>query len=134
MDDTTHRAASFGSNGKNILVAYLLWWFLGLLGVHRFYLDRTKTGVTQLLLLAFGWLPFFIGWIILGFWWLLDVYFVYKYVEEYNQATNGDPLSFSLKTNQSVKGDLDHLERLYDLKEKGVISEKEYNKKRSEVL
>ena len=24
-------------DGKNILVAYLLWWFLGWAGIHRFY-------------------------------------------------------------------------------------------------
>jgi TM2 domain-containing membrane protein YozV len=72
-DLQTHRTADFaGGDGKNMVIAYLLWWFLGLFGIHRFYLDRPKSGLCQLLLLAFGWLPIFIGWIILGIWWMLD--------------------------------------------------------------
>ena len=34
---------------KDILVAYLLWFFLGFLGVHRFYLDSPLTGIIWLL-------------------------------------------------------------------------------------
>jgi TM2 domain-containing membrane protein YozV len=40
--------------GKNVIVAYLLWWFLGWAGVHRLYLGRVKTGLAQLLLFAIG--------------------------------------------------------------------------------
>jgi TM2 domain-containing membrane protein YozV len=134
LNEATKRSASFGSDGKNIVVAYLLWWFLGVLGIHRFYLGKPKTGLAQLLLLAFGWLPLFLGWIVLGIWWLLDAYFVFKYVSDHNQQTGGEPLSFTVKTNQSVKGDLDHLERLHDLREKGVLTEEEYQTRRNNAL
>lgn len=40
---------------KNILVAYLLWFFLGQMGVHRFYLGRIGSGVAQLLLCVVGY-------------------------------------------------------------------------------
>jgi len=40
--------------GKNLFIAYLLWWFLGWAGVHRYYLGRIKTGIAQLLLLIIG--------------------------------------------------------------------------------
>eukprot|EP01118_Nematostelium_gracile_P008916 TRINITY_DN2981_c0_g2_i1.p1 TRINITY_DN2981_c0_g2~~TRINITY_DN2981_c0_g2_i1.p1 ORF type:complete len:138 (-),score=32.15 TRINITY_DN2981_c0_g2_i1:112-486(-) len=44
---------------KDVLVAYVLWLFLGVLGVHRFYLDRPLSGIVWLLtggLCGIGWL------------------------------------------------------------------------------
>lgn len=46
-------------NRRSMLVAYLLWFFLGALGIHRFYLGRPVSGVIWLLtggLLGIGWL------------------------------------------------------------------------------
>lgn len=40
--------------------AYLLWFFLGFLGVHHFYLGKVGRGIGYLL--TFGW--FMIGWFI----------------------------------------------------------------------
>src|SRR5215831_14170916 len=40
----------FEANKKTALVAYLLWFFLGLFGGHNFYLKRTGVAVTQLIL------------------------------------------------------------------------------------
>ena len=37
---------------KQKIVAALLCWFLGTIGVHRFYLGHTKVGVIQLLTLG----------------------------------------------------------------------------------
>jgi TM2 domain-containing membrane protein YozV len=42
-----------------MLVAYVLWFFVGYLGIHRFYLGRPITGVIWLCtggLLGVGWL------------------------------------------------------------------------------
>ena len=130
----TQRTGDLTGGGKNIIVAYALWWFLGVLGVHRFYLDRPKSGVAQLVLLAFGWLPFFVGWMVLGIWWLLDAYFVYKYATEYNSANGLSSLAVTLTTSKSVEGDLDYLEKLHSLREKGVLSENEYQEQRKFVI
>eukprot|EP01088_Endostelium_zonatum_P022149 TRINITY_DN926_c0_g1_i1.p1 TRINITY_DN926_c0_g1~~TRINITY_DN926_c0_g1_i1.p1 ORF type:complete len:103 (-),score=4.28 TRINITY_DN926_c0_g1_i1:70-378(-) len=44
---------------KDIVIAYLLWFFLGPFGVHRCYLDRPLTGILWFLtggLFLIGWL------------------------------------------------------------------------------
>lgn len=38
------------NDGKNITVTYLLWFFLGVLSGHRFYLGRPGTAILQILL------------------------------------------------------------------------------------
>lgn len=40
---------------KEVGIAYVLWLFLGTLGVHRFYLGHNGTGATQLVLTVIGW-------------------------------------------------------------------------------
>jgi TM2 domain-containing membrane protein YozV len=55
-DYSTHR--------RSFLLAYCLWFFLGLLGIHRFYLGRPLTG---LLWFATGGL-LGVGWIFDFFW------------------------------------------------------------------
>ncbi|MDD2789894.1 MAG: TM2 domain-containing protein [Sulfurimonas sp.] len=73
---------------KNMLIAYLLWWFLGLFGVHRFYMNQPKA----LLMLIVGIITFltlFIGigvilFIPLWIWWFVDAFFLHKWVTKYN--------------------------------------------------
>jgi TM2 domain-containing membrane protein YozV len=81
--------------GKNIVIAYLLWFFLGSFSIHRFYLGRAVSGLIQLMLGLLGivltltllgaiiGIPMLIAWLI---WWVLDAYFVYVYVERFNSS------------------------------------------------
>ncbi|MBN2741179.1 MAG: TM2 domain-containing protein [Rhodobacteraceae bacterium] len=69
------------NDGKSTTVAYLLWFFLGGLGVHRFYMGKTGTGIAQLALFILGWLTLvvYIGialLIALGIWVLVDAFLI----------------------------------------------------------
>jgi TM2 domain-containing membrane protein YozV len=52
---------------KSRLVAFLLAFFLGLLGVHRFYVGKIGTGVVQLVLSVS-----FVGLIVSSVWLVVD--------------------------------------------------------------
>lgn len=66
---------------KSVGLAYVLWFFLGGLGIHRFYLGRTGSGVGMLLLNLVGWLTV---WIMIGgvflfawfIWWIVDAFLI----------------------------------------------------------
>ncbi|QZD96046.1 TM2 domain-containing protein [Qipengyuania gelatinilytica] len=85
LDDNLRTQLQFESNKKSTGVSYLLWFFLGSFGAHRFYLGRTGTAVAQLLLLLLGWLPFFLGYVVLGIWVLVDAFLIPGMIREENQ-------------------------------------------------
>jgi len=125
--------------GKNIVVAYLLWWFLGWAGVHRFYLGRVKTGFTQLLLTAIGYttLIIFVGWFLIGIWfiwWVLDAFLTYQIVQEENEKLGVLNSTISVTKSGGFENNLEQLEKLHALYEKGVITQEEYEKKKAELL
>ncbi|CDX22133.1 conserved hypothetical protein [Mesorhizobium plurifarium] len=69
------------NEAKSAGVAYLLWFLLGALGAHRFYLGRTGTGIAELLLFIFGWMTIVIGvgallLVALGIWVLVDAFLI----------------------------------------------------------
>ena len=125
--------------GKSVVVAYLLWWFLGWAGVHRLYLSRVKTGLAQLILFAIGivTLILLVGYIFLaiwGVWWLLDAFFTYKIVTEENERLGVLASTLSVSKSGVIHNDLDELEKLHALYEKGVLTREEYEAKRATYL
>jgi hypothetical protein len=50
---------------KSRLVAALLAWFVGVLGVHRFYLGKTGTGLLMLFTLGGLWVWSFIDFVLI---------------------------------------------------------------------
>jgi TM2 domain-containing membrane protein YozV len=71
----------YDNNKKSVGVAYLLWFFLGFLGVHRFYLGKVGTGVVILILTILGWALSLVGvGIVLlgvvGIWWIVDAFLI----------------------------------------------------------
>jgi TM2 domain-containing membrane protein YozV len=80
----------FEANKKSMAVSYLLWFFLGTLGGHRFYNGRTGSGVAQLLLTIFGVLFTFaagLGLLLLipvWIWVLVDAFLIPGWVRSQN--------------------------------------------------
>ncbi|MBN0357624.1 TM2 domain-containing protein, partial [Pseudomonas aeruginosa] len=56
---------------KSTGTAYLLWFFLCGFGAHRFYLVKTGTAVTQLIITLIGCFTLF-PLISTGIWWIVD--------------------------------------------------------------
>lgn len=132
-------AVKMNMEGKSVVIAYLLWWFLGWAGVHRFYLGHVKTGIAQLLMVVLGMVltVIFVGYLILlcwFVWWVLDAYYTYKYVEEENQKLGVNASTVSVTRSGDLHNELDQLERLHALYEKGVISQEQYEAKKATLI
>lgn len=74
---------------KSMVLAYLLWWFLGAFGAHRFYLGRTGSAIAMLLITLCSFVLVFIligvfGFVAIGIWWLIDAFLIYGIVNEHN--------------------------------------------------
>lgn len=64
---------------RSVALAYVLWFFLGGLGIHRMYCGRVGSGVAMLALTVIGALtfPLLIGHLLMfvvGVWWLVDLF------------------------------------------------------------
>lgn len=73
---------------KSILVAYLLWWFFGIFGGHRFYMGK-KHAVTMLVITIIGFLTavLIVGWFLLlamCIMAIIDAFKIPNWVKEYN--------------------------------------------------
>ena len=62
MQGQAVQTAQYSATDKRILPAFLLCFFVGYLGVHRFYVGKIGSGIAMLV--TFGGL---------GIWWLIDL-------------------------------------------------------------
>lgn len=83
------RMMLYDANKKSAMVAYALWFFLGMFGAHRFYLDRSGSAAAQLLItivscflmvLIIGFFSLFA----VGVWVLVDAFLIPDWVREQN--------------------------------------------------
>lgn len=65
------------NDGKNVVVAYVLWLFLGVFSAHRFYLGRPLSAILQIL-------SYFI--LIGALWWIIDLFLIPGMIRERNDA------------------------------------------------
>ena len=62
MRDREHEFEEWDESDRNFALTLLLCVFLGVLGVHRFYVGKIGTGILMLLTGALG-----------GIWWFVDI-------------------------------------------------------------
>lgn len=79
----------FESRKKSVGIAYLLWFFVGALGLHRFYAGQSGTGLAILLIFIFSAILSVVGIGLLGFvvlavWLFVDIFLIPGMVERYN--------------------------------------------------
>ena len=79
LSNDTRVLLLYEANKKTALLAYVLWFFLGLFGAHNFYLGRTGVAVTQLILTIT-----IIGILITLFWWVVDAFLIPGWVRNQN--------------------------------------------------
>jgi TM2 domain-containing membrane protein YozV len=74
---------------KETSVAYLLWFFLGEFGAHRFYLGKTGSAVAMLLIvlisipLTFVFVGYF-GFFTVFVWWIVDAFLIPGWIRTHN--------------------------------------------------
>ncbi|WP_214829655.1 TM2 domain-containing protein [Exiguobacterium algae] len=64
---------------RNMVVAYLLWFFVGALGAHRYYFGKTKSAIAMTLIVV---LTIGIGTLVTGIWALVDAFLMPKWSQE----------------------------------------------------
>jgi TM2 domain-containing membrane protein YozV len=81
----------YDANKKSVWVSYVLWFFLGTLGAHRFYNGKTGSAVAQLAICIVSFaltvvMVGFIGLAALGVWWIVDAFLIPGWIRDYNNS------------------------------------------------
>jgi len=128
--------------GPSLVVAYVLWLLLGLVGAHRFYLGKPVSAVFQ-------FLSFFV--LIGPIWWVVDAFLLPGMVAR-RQALTGDggpmprtnaitePPASAPSANAGgsapppVADVADRLKALWEMKQSGALSESEFSAQKAKLL
>jgi TM2 domain-containing membrane protein YozV len=113
---------------KDKITAAILAIFFGGIGVHRFYLGQTGLGFLYLLF-CWTFIPAFIA--------LIDfICFLAMSKEDFDQKYNlshTSNLTNNIQNNPAISAS-EEIKKFYELKEKGIITEEEFELKKKSLL
>jgi TM2 domain-containing membrane protein YozV len=110
---------------KNKIVAFLLAWFLGGIGVHKFYLGQTGWGIIYLLF-CWTFIPSIAAFV-------EGIIYLTMSDAKFDQLYNGGQAQV-LDNHATARDQALALQELKKLYEDGVITEGEYEQKRKKLL
>ena len=108
---------------KDFVTTLLICIFLGGLGVHRFFVDKIGTGVLMLVTLG--------G---LGIWWIIDIILIVTGSFEDSEGRVIAYQAAGVANREPAKDIPAEIEKFAELKDKGIITEEEFDKKKKELL
>lgn len=84
----------YDAQKKSVAIAYLFWFFLGMVGAHRFYLGKSGSGAMMLIVFLVSWPLLFagvgvLGFAIIGLWALVDAFLIPGIVSTHNSSLIG---------------------------------------------
>ena len=122
-EDQVQAHSNSEPSDKDFVTTLLICIFLGGLGVHRFFVDKIGTGVLMLVTLG--------G---LGIWWIIDIILI---VTSSFEDSEGRVIAYQAAgtVNREPAKDIPaEIEKLADLKDKGIITDEEFQQKKQELL
>lgn len=131
----TQALMAFESSKKSAGVAYLLWFFTGSFGGHRFYMGRTGSAIFQLILGILGWLTIWFGvgllfMVPLGVWLLIDLFTLGGMVADDNRKLMARLNAGTASPTSAA----DDLAKFAALRDSGAISSDEYEAQKRRIL
>lgn len=91
-------------NGKNPVIAYLLWFFFGYMGGHRYYMGKIGSAVAMTLIFWIGVWFLGLGAIICGIWELVDVFLIHVWIRDDNAIAENQAINQILMRKQNQAG------------------------------
>lgn len=97
IDHLTFVESYINNRKKSGVVAYVLWFFLGMFGAHRFYMGRTISGIFMLFLtLLFSWWTFSL---IPGIWVFIDLFLISRWLRQDKEKLRLEALELSQRSH-----------------------------------
>lgn len=88
-NNDARRMMEYDARKKGAGISYVLWFFLGMFGAHRFYLERTGSAIAMLVITIFSFLLLAVGigalgLLVVGIWAIVDAFLIPGMAREYN--------------------------------------------------